>query len=143
MSRAIIRLLCLGLTVGLLPAASRAADPPDVLEKEEKEDLALFVKGLGVSLWDQTYSVRTGVGYNNNVLLDESQPNKSPFFVNGLDATVFRLPVDDWGVSIFVSGDDIRFWRDVGVGSEDSWLAGGKGSVEFRAGMAGVGFGGL
>jgi hypothetical protein len=126
MSRAIIRLVCLGLTVGLQPAALRAAEPADVLDKEEKEDLALFANGLGVSLWDQTYSVRTGVGYNNNVLLDESQPNKSPFFVNGLDAAVFRLPVDDWGVSLFVSGDDIRFWRDVGIGSEDSWLAGGK-----------------
>jgi hypothetical protein len=131
MSRAIIRLVCLWLTVWLAPAMIRAAEPEDITEKEEKEDLALFSQSLGFSLWDESYSVRTGVGYKDNVLLDDTNPNKSPFFLNGLDITVFRLPVDDWGLSLFVSGDDIRYWRDVGVGSEDTWLAGGKAQWNF------------
>jgi hypothetical protein len=131
MLRPVIRPVCVCLVIWLAAAGARSADTMMNLDKEEKEDLALLSQGLGVSFWDESFSVRNGVGYNDNVLLDAENPNRSPFFLNGLDATILRLPIDDWGLSLFVSGDDIRYWRDVGVGSEDNWLTGGKAQWSF------------
>jgi hypothetical protein len=101
---------------------------------ESKDDLELLTKDLGISLWDESFSVRNGVGYKDNILLDESQPKASPFFVNGLDITILRLPLDRWEFAFFVSGDDIRYWQDVGVGSEDLWLGGMKLKYNFADG---------
>jgi hypothetical protein len=93
---------------------------------DDKDDLELLTKDLGISLWDESYSVRTGVGYKDNVLLEESDARQSPFFINGLELTIFRLPVDPWVYYFFMTGDDIRYWRNVGVGSEDLWIAAAK-----------------
>jgi hypothetical protein len=81
---------------------------------------------LGVSLWDESYGLRAGVGYKDNVLLDHTDPKASPFFTSGLDITLFRLPADDWEFYLFVTGDDIRYWQPIGVGSEDLWAGGAK-----------------
>jgi hypothetical protein len=80
----------------------------------------------GVSLWDESYAIRAGVGYNDNVLLDNTDPKASPFFTSGLDITIFRLPADDWECYLFATGDDVRYWQSIGVGSEDLWLVGSK-----------------
>ena len=60
------------------------------------DDLNLFTKDLGLSVWDETYKVRTGVGYKDNVLLDESGTRASPFILNGLEITIFKLPLGGW-----------------------------------------------
>jgi hypothetical protein len=90
------------------------------------DDLQLFGKDLGVSLWDESFALRTGAGYKDNVFLNDTPTRGSPFFINGLDATVFRLPVDGWEYSFFMTGDDTRYWRNIGVDSEDLWLGGAR-----------------
>ncbi len=79
-------------------------------------------------LWSEQGAVSSGVGYNNNVLLSAFNPQGSGFFVNELDWVVTRVPLDGWQVVGSFLGDDIRYWRDAGTTSEDSFL--GSLSVE-------------
>jgi len=94
-------------------------------------------------LWDQQIALFSGVGYKDNVLLSPVNPRGSGFFINGLDLMVLRLPLDGWQVVGMVVGDDIRYWRNVGTNSEDSFISslriqkelpeGWKAAWEFRA----------
>jgi hypothetical protein len=74
-------------------------------------------------LWDEEGDVSSGVGYNDNVLLSSTNHPGSGFYINGLDLVVTRLPMDGWQVVGAITGDDIRYWRNVGTDSEDSFLA--------------------
>ena len=109
----VIAIRLAALIILLIPVAMNAADD---------DDLALITKDMGISLWDESFTIRTGIGYDDNVFLNNTQLRGSPFFINGLDMTILRLPVDAWEYDFFVTGDDIRYWRDVGVGSQDLWL---------------------
>jgi hypothetical protein len=74
-------------------------------------------------LWDKEITVRAGIGYRDNVLLSPSAVQGSGFFTSGLDLTIFRLPLNGLGFILTVTGDDVRYWRDVaGVQGEDSFL---------------------
>ena len=73
-------------------------------------------------LWDEQISLSSGVGYNNNVLLSPFNPRGSAFIVNGLDLMVMRVPLDGWEIVGAITGDDMRFWRNVGASREDSFL---------------------
>ena len=75
-------------------------------------------------LWDEDLVLRAGLGYKDNVLLSSSAPQGSAFFTSGLDLLVFRLPLDGLALNFTVTGDDVRYWRNVGgVQGEDSLLA--------------------
>jgi hypothetical protein len=74
-------------------------------------------------LWDKQISLSSGFGYNNNVLLSPFNPHGSAFFINGLDLTVIRLPLDGWQIVGAISGDDIRYLHDVGASREDSFIS--------------------
>jgi hypothetical protein len=74
-------------------------------------------------LWDEQISLSSGLGYNNNVLLSAFNPQGSAFFDNGLDLMVLRMPLDGWQVVGAITGDDIRYWRNVGTSREDSFIA--------------------
>jgi hypothetical protein len=74
-------------------------------------------------LWDQQIALFSGLGYKDNVLLGAFNPRASAFFINGLDLMVLRLPLDGWQVVGLVVGDDIRYWRNVGTNSEDSFIS--------------------
>jgi hypothetical protein len=66
-------------------------------------------------LWDEQVSLYSGLGYNNNVLLSEFNPQGSGFFINGLEVGVTRLPLDGWKIVGAIVGDDIRYWHEVGT----------------------------
>jgi hypothetical protein len=87
------------------------------------DELDKLAKELSISLWDKSYGLRTGVGYKDNVLLSHSQPRSSPYVTSGLDIEWFRLPADGWQYYFLVTGDDIRYWHDIGVGNEDLWTS--------------------
>jgi len=54
------------------------------------------------------------------VLLSPSAAQGSGFFSSGLDLTIFRLPLNGLAFNLTVTGDDVRYWRDVaGVQGED------------------------
>lgn len=74
-------------------------------------------------LWDEQFAVSTGLGYKDNVLLRAFNPRGSAFFVNGLDFTALRMPLDGWQVVGMISGDDTRYWRNVGTNSEDLFIS--------------------
>jgi len=93
---------------------------------DDTNDLAALTRDLGISLWDKSFSIRNGVGYDDNVLLDNARVRGSGFFDNGLDATVYRLPLGAWEYYYFLSGDDLRYWRNIGVGSQDNWIGAAK-----------------
>ena len=92
-----------------------------------EDDLELLTKDLGVSLWDESFTVRSGAGYDDNVLLDDTRV-RGCFLLSTTALTaamVFRLPIDNWDIDFFVTGDDYRrYTRDIGVGSQDllDWL---------------------
>jgi hypothetical protein len=83
------------------------------------ENISLWTESM---LWDEQISLSSGLGYNNNVLLSALNPHGSAFFINGLDLTVLRIPLDGWQVVGAVTGDDIRYWHNVGTSREDSFV---------------------
>jgi hypothetical protein len=107
------------------------------VNRARADDLALIPKELGISAWDQSYALRSGAGYKDNVLLNDQNVKGSGFFDNGFDLTLLRLPIfDDWEAHFMVTGDDIRYWKDVGdqnvrVDHEDLWVAMAEASRTF------------
>ena len=69
----------------------------------------------GLSLWDESFNVRVGLGYNDNLLLSEVNQEESPFVTIGLEATLLRLPLDGTQVVVFLSGEDTRYWHGHGL----------------------------
>ena len=115
------------LLILMLALAAQAADTNGMdTNYFDTNGFDLLPKDLDIPLWDKSLAVRGGIGYKDNVLLDNSGRRASPFFTSGLDVTIFRLPLNDWEFEFVGSGDDIRYWKDVGVGSEDTWVAGAK-----------------
>jgi len=99
---------------------SRAAETPLSATNLISEDAPLWTESM---LWDKQCSLYSGFGYKDNVLLSAFNPRGSTFFVNGVDLTVLRLPLDGWQIEGLLVGDDIRYWRNVGTDSEDSIIS--------------------
>lgn len=98
------------------------------------ENLSLWTESM---LWDKQISVYSGLGYNNNVLLSSFNPRGSGYFLNGLDLALIRLPLDGWKVAVSVTGDDIRYWRDLGDAStEDLFLGSARVEREYSSGWS-------
>lgn len=109
---------------------------PSLLFSADK-DLPLIPENislLGGSLaWDESFELRTGVGYKDNVLLSHAGAQGSPFVASGLDFSVIRLPVDNWQFYFFLTADDNRYWHEAGADKEETVLA----SSEARKDLAG------
>jgi hypothetical protein len=84
------------------------------------KDVPLWTESM---LWDKQVALSSGLGYKDNVLLSPFKPRGSAFFVNGVDLTFLRLPLDGWQIEGLLVGDDIRYWRNVGTDSEDSFIS--------------------
>jgi len=118
---------------------SRGGESPPSATNLISEDEPLWTQSM---LWDQQITLSSGLGYKDNVLLSAFNPRSSPFFVNGLDWVVLRLPLDGWQVEGSIDGNDIRYWRNVGTNSEDlfisslriqrEWPDGWRAGLEFR-----------
>lgn len=94
-------------------------------------DQRLWTEGM---LWDRELRVESGLGYKDNVLLSPYHRQGSAFFIYGLDALLLRLPLDGWEVVGSVTGDDTRYWRNVGTGSEASFIGTLRAQREFAGG---------
>jgi hypothetical protein len=127
------------LATCLVPLMVRGAAAPDASESETNlipKDVQLWTESM---LWDEQVNVSSGVGYKDNVLLSAFNPRGSAFAVNGLDLMVLRLPMDGWKVVGAIVGDDTRYWHDVGVDREDSWISSLRVERELPAGwLAGL-----
>ncbi len=60
-------------------------------------------------LWEQFYTIRGGLGYNDNILYSDLNQQSSPMLVTGFDATLFRLPLDGTQLNLYASVDDRRY----------------------------------
>jgi hypothetical protein len=74
-------------------------------------------------LWDKQVTISSGIGYRDNIFLSPFAPRASAFFVNGLDLTVLRMPLDGWKIVGLITGEEMQYWRNLGTNSEYSLLA--------------------
>jgi len=93
---------------------------------------------LRISFWDETFALRSGAGYKDNVLLSDADKTGSGFVQNGLDVAILRLPITDpWELRLFLTGDDRRYWRgDMGVDHQDWWSGIAEARREFADGWS-------
>ena len=94
------------------------------------QDLGVILPAVE-PLWDKSLEVHAGVGYTDNVLLASVAKQSSSFTVLGADAALFRVAATGPEFSLFLSGEDRRFSRSVGVDHDESWIAIGKLRQEF------------
>ncbi len=91
----------------------------------------LLPPDLALPLWDKSMELRTGVGWQNNVLLSDSNRKNSGFLATGGEAVALRIPLDGWQARFSMAGDDYVFWRNPGVTHEDLWVATGQVSKDW------------
>ena len=70
------------------------------------------------SVWDKSFTVRTGVGYRDNVLWSHANPVGSGFFAGGAEAIVSRVGIDGPQFSLFASGDVNQFFNREAITNE-------------------------
>ena len=75
-------------------------------------------------LWDRSFSVRSGFGYRDNVLLSHTHERASAFFAGGLEASAFRLAEDGTLLNFLATGHNIHYFSVPEV--DDEWLASGQ-----------------
>ena len=73
------------------------------------------------------------MGYQNNVLLSDANRHGSAFWDTGGEITLLRVPLDGTEVHFTLTGDDYRYWRDIGVTHQDLWLLSAEVRREFAA----------
>lgn len=75
------------------------------------------------SMSDESATLRTGVGYKDNVSLSHFNPQASPFFRDGLEFDYFQLRPSGSEIFFMLDGDDWFYWNNPEIGREDSWSA--------------------
>ena len=102
----------------LLFAALALAVRADTGTNPPSADLALIpenVSGLellkATLLWQQNVTVRTGGGARDNVLDSPTNAQARAFVSGGLDYSLARLPLDGWGLNVFLTGDSLRYFQ--------------------------------
>jgi hypothetical protein len=83
-------------------------------------------------LWDRFFNFHAGAGYKDNVLLSKLNHRPSGFASSGLEATLWRLPVDGLEFFLFASADDVRYWRNDPVDKEQT----GVGTAQVKKELA-------
>lgn len=71
-----------------------------------------------IPVWYKSLSLHGGFGYKDNVLLSNFAPRPSAFWSTGFDFLLWRLPTGGWQFNFFVTGDDLRYVKSVGVDAE-------------------------
>lgn len=104
---------------GLVMAAAPAGKAPAPVAP-----VAPIPDEFKISLWQQMYSVRGGMGYKDNPTLSSTAPKGSAFWFAGGDAMLFRLPSGGWTVTALGSVDNLSYLdKTIGVENEQSAVA--------------------
>jgi hypothetical protein len=81
----------------------------------------------GFPLWQKSAAIQVGLGYKDNVTLSSFDPQASSFAAASVDAALFRLPWNNWQVSLLAMASDTRYWdRSVGVDTEQTAAVSGE-----------------
>jgi len=87
----------------------------------------------GFPLWQESVQVRVGIGYKDNVMLSSFDPQGSAFALASVDAMLFRLPWNNWQLSLMAMGRaahyldrslDVDAEQDAMVSGELAWFLG-------------------
>ena len=71
-----------------------------------------------VGLWDQTFNLRAGLGYKDNLTLSSVAPEESGFFLSEAEFTLMRLPLDGHELLFLGMLRDVRYFSGEEVDSE-------------------------
>ena|GEM_PF-961520 len=123
--------LCLGGAVGGQepPPAKKPASARQASEQALADLLALdpeLAKELQLpkfSTWDTSFSLLTGAGYKDNLLLGYHNPQASGFSHLVGEFTLWRLPDRGWQFYAYLLGDDIRYFSSEVVKKEQVLMA--------------------
>lgn len=106
-SRVLWTLTLVAVLMGSVARASRAgdADPKTLLP-----------------LWEPSATLKTGLGYKDNVGLSRERTESSPFVHTAVEGILFRLPADGTQVLLYLTAEDTRFWESRRIDHEDFLL---------------------
>jgi len=100
-----------GVAAALVVAVQTHSAEPSV------EDL--LAEDFKIPLWEESFNLRAGFGYKDNVLLSGTEPQGSAFWAAGGDVMIFRLPTRGWWFHLLVSADNTGYFdRSIGVDNE-------------------------
>jgi hypothetical protein len=84
-----------------------------------------------VSPWDWSATLRTGVGYKDNILLSDFFKESSVFTFTDAEAFLFRVPTDGWEFTGIFTGEDRRYWQSESVDKEQLFLTSAEAKKAF------------
>ena len=94
------------------------------------------------SLWAHSLSARSEGGYRSNVGLSPFHPDKSAYSLLGFEALWFRLPIDGFESTFFVTGSDREYFTSEITDREQEVLATASAKYavteKFKAGITGI-----
>ncbi len=88
-----------------------------------------------LSLWDKSITLRTGIGYRDNVLWSSGAPEGSAFVVSGVEVIVLRTDSNGFDFHVFLSGDDLHYLSSVGVDKEQTLAVNSQISKAWASGL--------
>jgi hypothetical protein len=109
-----LRTLLLFAGAGTSIFAADSADTPTSGESQKQSQAQTPTKAEveeKISPWDWSGTLRTGVGYKDNILLSDFFKESSVFTMAGMEAFLFRVPTDGWEYTGFISAEDRRYWQ--------------------------------
>lgn len=74
-------------------------------------------------MWDRTFQLRSGAGFNDNLTLSSVGRERSYSLNNAIEFTLFRLPLDGRQFTLFLSAEDTRYPDGQQVNHEDYVVA--------------------
>lgn len=77
---------------------------------------------MELSPWQQFYNIRESAGYDDNVLLSPLRLGGSGFNRSEIEGTWVRLPLDGTQLSVFLQGEDTRYWSPGLVDKQQTFL---------------------
>jgi hypothetical protein len=90
---------------------------------------------FNIPFWYEDFTLRSGFGYKDNVLLSSFNPQGSAFWTAGADVLVYRLPTHGWEFSAFCSFDNVGYFnKSTGVQDEQTAAAMGQVRKDFGNG---------
>jgi hypothetical protein len=100
----------------LARAAALVASGALATDAMEDEPTTLF------SAWEPTITVKAGTGYKDNVTLARHNAESSPFAHAAIEAGLLRLPVDGTQFTLYLLGEDTRYWKARSVDHENLFM---------------------
>jgi len=81
----------------------------------------------GFPLWQESVQLEAGFGYNDNVALSSFDRQRSPFAMASVEAMLFRLPWNDWQLSLMAVGSDAEYLeRSISIDREQNAAVSGE-----------------